>query len=58
MSILRSLIVESGFRKLIDNDPGMRRFLSKRFPDQSLEVAPNIYSNTPEYRRYIKGSGV
>lgn len=54
MSILRSLIVESGFRKLIDNDPGMRRFLSRRFPDQSLEVAPNIYSNTPEYRRYIK----
>lgn len=52
-SILRSLKVGPGFRKLLDNDQGLRRFLSKRFPDQGIEVAPYLYSNTREFRDFV-----
>lgn len=52
-SILKLLKVEKGFRSLIDNDPSLRHFLSKRFPDQGVEVAPGLFSDSEEFRRFV-----
>lgn len=52
-NILRLLKTGPGFSKLIDEDPGLRRFLQRRFPDQGVEVAPNIYSDTREFRDFV-----
>jgi len=53
-SILRSLNCGPGFKKLLDEDPGLRKFVSRRFTDRGVEVAPYIYSDSPEYRRFAK----
>lgn len=52
-SPLKNLKCPPGFKKLVDEDPGLRKFLSRRFFDAGIEVAPNVYSDTKEFRDVV-----